>query len=47
MVVAYRAAQHAATDAIVVIRGRDGIIRAQGKGSVGLVRALEHWAEES
>ena len=46
MVVAHRAAQHAATDAIVAIRGRDRIIPAQGKGSVGLIRALEQWALE-
>lgn len=46
MVVAYRSAQHAATDAIVAVRGRRGIVPARGKGSVALIRALENWALE-
>lgn len=44
MVVAYRSAQHAATDAIVAIRGRNGVVPVQGKGSAGCLRALEGWA---
>lgn len=41
MVVALGSAQHAATDAIVGIRGRDRVVRAMGRGSSGMLRALE------
>ena len=44
MVVAYQHAQHAATDAIIAARGRERVIRAAGKGTAGLIRALERWA---
>lgn len=44
MVVAFRSAKHAATDAIVAVRGRENILPARGKGSAGVLRALEDWA---
>lgn len=46
MVVAFQSAKHAATDAIVAVRGRHGLVPAAGKGSAGVLRALEDWAAE-
>jgi len=44
MVVAFHSAKHAATGAIVAIRGRSGVVSVRGKGSVGILRSLEDWA---
>jgi hypothetical protein len=47
MVVAFQSAKHAATDAIVAARGRRNILPAAGKGSAGVMRALEDWAVQA
>jgi hypothetical protein len=44
MVVAFQSAKHAATDAIIAVRGRSQVIPAIGKGSAGILRSLEDWA---
>ena len=44
MIVALQSAKHAATDAIVAVRGRDNIVAAKGRGSVGIIRTLEEHA---
>jgi hypothetical protein len=41
MVVAFQSAKHAATDAIIAVRGRERVVRALGKGAGGVIRALE------
>jgi hypothetical protein len=47
MVVAFQSAKHAATDAIVAVRGRRDVLPSAGKGSAGVLRALEDWAVQT